>query len=78
MMKSILMFSNHAKVTATVALITVSSIAILGFSGWKLDFWLGTKPAFLIVGIILSFPIAQIVIYRWIKKNYIPNLKKNG
>lgn len=78
MMKSTLMFSNHAKVTATVALITVSSIVLFSFGGWKLDQWLGIAPILFILGIIFSFPIAQIVIYQWIKKHHIPNLKKKN
>lgn len=59
-----------------VALITVSMVAIFGYSGSKLDEWIGTNHVFLIIGLLLALPLSQIGIYRWIQKHYIPFVKR--
>ena len=76
MMKSTLLFSQHWRISLMVALISVGSIALLAYLGSRLDLYLGTYPAFLIFGLIVSFPLSQLVIYKWIKKSYIPRVKK--
>ena len=76
MMKSSLMFSQHWRISLMVALISISSIAVFAYIGSRLDVVFGTHPAFLIVGVIISFPISQFVVYRWIKEKYIPQMKK--
>ncbi|MDP3975375.1 MAG: AtpZ/AtpI family protein [bacterium] len=76
MMKSTLLLSHHLRVTAMVALITICSVSLLGYGGWRLDDWFSTSPLFLIIGLIISFPLSQFAIYRWIKNHHIPFLKK--
>lgn len=76
MIESTLMFSRHYYVSMMVGLITISSVAILGYLGYRLDLYLGTKNAFLVLGLIFSFPFSQFALYKWIKEKYIPSVKK--
>lgn len=76
MIKSHLMFQKHYQVTLMVALTTLSTIGIMSYLGHLLDVWLGFKAAFVIVGLLLSFPVSQIILYKWIKERYIPQVKQ--
>jgi len=76
MIESTLMFSKHYHVSMMVALITVGTLALLGYGGYQLDLFLGTKKVFMVLGLIVSFPISQFALYKWIKEKYIPNVKK--
>ncbi len=76
MVKSTLMFSQHFRVSIMVALITVTVMGTLSLIGYQLDSVYQTKPAFLIVGLVMAFPLSQLVVYRWVKKNYLPKITK--
>lgn len=70
-----LIFSGHYRVSIMVALISFVSIALFALIGYQLDLYLGTKPILMFLGALISFPFAQVVIYRWITTRYI---KKNN
>lgn len=76
MIESTLMFSKHYHVSMMVALMTIGSVALLGYLGYRLDLLLGTKNAFMVLGLIFSFPLSQFALYKWIKEKYIPSIKK--
>ena len=59
-----LMFSKHIQITLRVAAITLGSILIFSGGGFLLDMQIGTKPLFLILGLVVSFPLSQYIIYR--------------
>lgn len=40
-----------------VQLITWSSIVLFGLIGYGLDIWLNTKPIFLVIMLLISFPV---------------------
>lgn len=75
-MKSSLLLSQHWRVSLAVALISISSIALFAFLGYNLDLVLDTSPAFVVVGLIISFPFSQFAVYKWIKGKYMPRMKK--
>lgn len=76
--KSTLMFSEHARVSAMVAVITILSIGLIAGGGYLLDQQFDTGPLFLIIGMVASFPLSQLIIFRWVKKNYVPRLQKKS
>jgi len=45
-------------------MVNISSIVLLGGTGWLLDKGLGTKPLFFIIFFILSFPMSIYVLYK--------------
>lgn len=59
-----LMFAKHFQITIRVALITLGGLAIFGGGGYLLDTQFGTKPLFLIIGVVVSYPIIQVALYR--------------
>lgn len=63
-----MMFSEHYKITFRVIAITISTMAILAGGGYLLDQQLGTYPTAFIVGLVLAFPVTQLVIYKTFKK----------
>jgi F0F1-type ATP synthase assembly protein I len=63
-----LMFSEHYKITLRVITITVGSMAILAGGGYLLDQQLGTYPTMFIAGLVLAFPVTQVVIYKTFKQ----------
>lgn len=63
-----LMFQEHYKITIRVIAITVSVMALLGGGGYLLDKQLGTDPYIFIAGILLAFPVIQVVIYYTFKQ----------
>ncbi len=71
---STLMFSQHFRVTLMVALISITMIALFSGSGYLLDIQLDTEPLFLLIGVVISFPLSQLAVYRWVKKSYVPKI----
>lgn len=63
---------NHIKRFWIVISITLAITLILTLSGFWIDQHFNTKPLFLIIALISSFPIAQIVVYKKMK-NYTQN-----
>ncbi|MFZ2682326.1 MAG: hypothetical protein WAZ14_04515 [Patescibacteria group bacterium] len=47
--------------------ITLLGVAVFGGGGWLLDAALQTTPAFLIVGLVVSFPVVQTALYRFFR-----------
>ena len=78
LVKSTLMFSQHFRVSIMVALITVTVMGGLSFLGYQLDAVYQTKPAFLIVGLVMAFPLSQLVVYKWVKKRYLPKITQKN
>lgn len=74
--KSMLLFTKHYQVSFMAALTTVVFAGVLGFLGSKLDGWYGSNHLWMIICLLISLPISQIVLYKWIKKKYIPRIKK--
>lgn len=68
-----LSYRDHFQITLKVAFTTVALMAIFGGSGYFLDKKLDTFPILLIVGLVISFPLIQILIYKQTK-----NLLKNS
>jgi len=50
------------------AFYTLGVTAIMGVAGYYLDQWLGTFPGIFITGLILSFPLSQVLLYKRLKK----------
>lgn len=63
-----LIFQEHFKITFRVIGITVGLMALLGGGGYLLDQQLGTYPFIFIGGLIIAFPVIQVVIYFTFKK----------
>lgn len=74
--KSMLIFTKHYQVTFMAALTTVVFAGVMGYAGAQMDLWLETGRLCMIIGLLLSLPVSQIVLYKWIKKSYIPRIKK--
>lgn len=72
--KSTLMFSEHIRVTAMVVLVSLLCIAGFALLGRFLDGIFETEPMLMVIGVVVSFPFSQFIIYKWIKKKYVPHL----
>lgn len=59
-----LMFGKHFQITIRVVTITVMGMLIFGGGGYLLDKALGTKPLFLIIGLVVAYPVIQVTLYR--------------
>lgn len=53
---------------ATVTILV--TVALFAFIGKKVDDYLGSSPWAFIVGIVISFPLSQYLIYRQLKKRF--------
>ncbi len=71
-----LVLTDHFRVTAMVVLISISSLAIFGGAGYKLDQYFDTGHVLFILLILISFPTAQYLLYTWITENYLRSVKK--
>lgn len=56
-----MIFSKHYAMTWRVFVVTAGSLAICGGIGYGLDLLLATRPVLLIIGLVASFPVAQIM-----------------
>ena len=63
-----MMFSKHWQITFRVIGITALSIGLFAGGGHLIDTQLNTAPVGLIVGSIIAYPIAQLIIYKVFKK----------
>ncbi len=63
-----MMFSKHWLITYRVMIVTLGTIAAFGIGGYYLDTLLNTKPFWLITGVVISYPIAQLILYKVFKK----------
>lgn len=63
-----MLFSKHWQITIRVVAITLATIAVFGGIGYLVDKFLESSPAFTIIGAVVSYPFAQLVIYKTFKK----------
>lgn len=61
-------FDNRIKVFLHVTLISLVVCGIVIGAGYMLDVYFNTKPTFLIVGLVLAFPLTQFLVYKHVKK----------
>lgn len=59
------------KVRGYLILAIIGTLFVVGGLGALIDAFLGTSPKGLIVGVILSFPLANIVAIRFTKANML-------
>ena len=62
--------SEHFQITWRVATITLLSIVIFGGGGWMLDKLFNTFPTLMIIGMVVSYPVAQVLIYIIFKRRH--------
>jgi hypothetical protein len=62
--------ADHFQITWRVATITLLSIVIFGGGGWMLDKLFNIFPALMITGMVISYPVAQVLIYIVFKKRH--------
>lgn len=60
--------STRIRVFLQTTATTIVVIAIFAGGGYLLDKQLGTYPTIFIIGLIVSFPITQIYLYKKLKK----------
>jgi F0F1-type ATP synthase assembly protein I len=60
--------SSRLPVFLTATSYTVGTIAILGGLGYWLDTVLNTKPLIFIIGLVVAFPLSQVMVYRKTKQ----------
>lgn len=63
-----LMFQGHLAITIRVIGLTLSVMTIFGYGGYLLDQKFDTQPILLIVGLVIGFPVLQLLIYRTFTK----------
>ena len=68
--------SSRLKVFVTATSYTVAMILIIAATTYYIDQKLGTSPKFLIGGLVLGYPLTQVVIYKKIKNFSKKTLKK--
>lgn len=56
------------KVRLVVMAVNLTIAGIFAYFGWLLDQRHGTGVAYTFAGVIVSFPIAQLIVYRMVKK----------
>jgi len=62
--------SDHFQITWRVATITLLSIVVFGGGGWMLDKLFNIFPVLMIIGMVISYPVAQILIYIVFKRRH--------
>lgn len=62
-----LIFNKHYLITCRLFSVIIATVAILGGGGYLLDNQLQTKPLFLIIGLIIAFPVSLIIIVKTTK-----------
>lgn len=62
------LFKSRGKRYAEGLVINTGSFLILGGTGFLLDYLFNTKPIFLIIFIIISFFVAQYILFKRLKK----------
>jgi len=62
--------ADHFQITWRVATITLLSIVVFGGGGWMLDKLFNIFPTLMIIGMVISYPVAQVLIYIVFKKRH--------
>lgn len=60
--------STRISVFLQVTSYTIAMIAITAGGGYYLDQYFGTFPALFIIGLVVGFPLTQLIIYKKVKK----------
>jgi len=58
------MQNKRIKMTLSIFIITVVTIAVFGAGGYLIDLYFDTKPIFLFALVIISFPVTQLLLYK--------------
>ncbi len=58
------MKEKRIKMTISIFLITLVTIATFGGAGYLIDLYFDTQPIFLFVLVIVSFPVTQLLLYK--------------
>lgn len=66
------------KLRFSILLLNILNISIFGIIGYVLDRQFGTSPKLLFLAIILSFPITQILVTKFIKKSFANSADKKS
>lgn len=69
-------FARRLKIYLRVAAITITTVGIFGGLGYFLDLKFGKNHTFLLIGLIISYPITMTITYKVFKK--ISLSKSNG
>ena len=70
-----LSYRDHFQIAIKIAITTVGTSGFFGGTGYFLDKKIGTFPILMIVGLVISFPLIQILVYKQ-TKSLIQGLKK--
>lgn len=69
--KEYIIGKKHLSISGLTILITLSTILVFTGGGYYLDSILETNPYLTILGLLLSYPVAQVLIAKFIKKHII-------
>ncbi len=58
------MKEKRLTMTFSIVTTTLAVIATFGGLGYMIDYFAGTKPLFLIILLVISFPITQILLFK--------------
>lgn len=53
---------------------TLTVLLVFAGIGYAVDSQMGTAPKWLIVSVLLSFPVANVVTIQWLKRKIIPTI----
>ena len=74
-------YRDHFQITIKVAATTILLMGFFGGLGYYIDKKIDTFPILFIIGLVISFPIIQIVIYKQtralIKDIKVPSIKNS-
>lgn len=57
--------------TIWISSISVGVIALFGLVGYGIDSYLNSRPFGMIIAVLISFPIAQVLIYKKVKQDIL-------
>lgn len=63
-----ILLTNRLIIFLHIAFYTVTTLAVLGGGGYLLDQYIKTFPIFFISGLVISYPLVQIVLFKKLKK----------
>lgn len=64
---SILGFRDHFQITIKIAFTTIGLMALFGGTGYYIDKKIDTFPILFIIGLVIAFPLIQILVYKQTK-----------
>lgn len=63
----ILNYRDHFQITMKIAFTTIGMMALFGGGGYYIDKKIDTFPILFIIGLVISFPLIQILVYKQTK-----------